>query len=105
MSWIMLNLSRHLATVADFANWLEGTYLFYGASRLISCWNFRNALPRIHARSNTPLRVGRERPTGVCAEHPGKLPGMRMTQSASTPIAPVPIPISNKLLTHARVGC
>jgi hypothetical protein len=42
MSWIMLNLSRHLATVADLANWLEGTYLFCGASRL----NFLPGFPK-----------------------------------------------------------
>jgi hypothetical protein len=50
MSWIMLNFSRHLATAADFTNWLEATYLFYGVNRLIPYRDFRNALPRIHAR-------------------------------------------------------
>ena len=54
---IMLSFTRHLATAADFANWLEATYLFYGVNRLIPYRDFRDTLPRIHAR-NDPLARG-----------------------------------------------
>jgi hypothetical protein len=50
MSWIMLNLTRHLASSADFANWLESAYLFYGVNRLVPHQDFRRVLPLIHAR-------------------------------------------------------
>lgn len=51
MSWIALNLERHLASAADFEDWLTTVYLFYGVGRLIDAAEFRATLPLLHARA------------------------------------------------------
>ena len=50
MSWIMLNLKRHLGTKQEFTNWLTTMYLFYVANRILDFPTGRGRLPEIHRR-------------------------------------------------------
>jgi Radical SAM superfamily/4Fe-4S single cluster domain len=53
MSWISLNLPRHLNSADDFLKWMAIVYTFYGVSRLVDPVRFRSLLPLIHARLST----------------------------------------------------
>jgi Radical SAM superfamily/4Fe-4S single cluster domain len=53
ISWISLNLNRHLNSAEDFGNWMAIVYGFYGVSRLVDPVRFRSLLPLIQARFST----------------------------------------------------
>jgi hypothetical protein len=57
MSWITLNLERHLRSVGDFADWLTTVYLFYGVARLVDQNEFRMTLPLIHEQKRDTSAV------------------------------------------------
>ncbi len=51
MSWIMLHLEEHLATAAEFTNYLTTLYLFYLAARLVDFAEGIKRLPEIHLKT------------------------------------------------------
>jgi hypothetical protein len=52
MSWIMLDLEKHLASKQEFSNWLTTMYLFYLANRIVDFDRGIELLPEIHARTS-----------------------------------------------------
>ena len=52
ISWIMINLKRHLRCKKDFTNWLTTMYLFYLGNRIVDFEKRVELLPEIHRRSS-----------------------------------------------------
>lgn len=52
ISWIMMNLNRHLRSKQDFTNWLTTMYMFYLGNRIIDFDAGVGFLPEIHRRSS-----------------------------------------------------
>jgi MoaA/NifB/PqqE/SkfB family radical SAM enzyme len=52
ISWIMMNLQRHLATKQDFTDWLTTMYVFYLGNRILPFDERIGLLPEIHRRSS-----------------------------------------------------
>jgi hypothetical protein len=48
MSWLMLNMERHLNTREEFTNWLTTMYLFYLVNRLVDFDAGIQFLPKLH---------------------------------------------------------
>ena len=57
VSWVAMNMERHLDTREDFFHWLSTMYIFYAACRLVDAARFRELLPRIHAWAETGART------------------------------------------------
>ncbi|PRQ08992.1 radical SAM protein [Enhygromyxa salina] len=51
ISWIMMNLQRHLGSREDFSNWLTTMYMFYLGNRVVDFDEGVALLPEIHARA------------------------------------------------------
>lgn len=51
ISWIMMNLQRHLGSKEDFTHWLTAMYLFYLGNRIVDFEQGVGLLPEIHARA------------------------------------------------------
>jgi MoaA/NifB/PqqE/SkfB family radical SAM enzyme len=54
ISWIMMNLQRHLGSKQDFTDWLTTMYLFYVGNRILPLEERIHLLPEIHRRSSRP---------------------------------------------------
>lgn len=50
MSWIMLQMKRHLGSKPEFTNWLTTIYLFYLINRIVDFQAGIKLLPEIHGR-------------------------------------------------------
>jgi len=50
ISWIMIQMRRHLGSKQDFTNWLTAMYVFYLASRIVNFEEGIKLLPEIHDR-------------------------------------------------------
>ena len=48
MSWVMINLEKHLGSASDFANWLTTVYVFYLLVRAVDFESGVRLLPAIH---------------------------------------------------------
>jgi MoaA/NifB/PqqE/SkfB family radical SAM enzyme len=60
ISWIMMNLGRHLGSKQDFTDWLTTMYVFYLGNRILPFEERIHLLPEIHrrcARAAVPLDV------------------------------------------------
>ena len=54
VSWVAMNMEKHLYSKQSFFDWLATMYMFYGTSRLIDGNEFKALLPLIHSWKNTP---------------------------------------------------
>ena len=52
ISWIMMNLHRHVGTKQDFTDWLTTMYVFYLGNRILPFRDRIGLLPEIHRRSS-----------------------------------------------------
>lgn len=50
VSWIILNLEKHLGSKQEFTRWLTTLYIFYLANRILDFESGVELLPEIHAR-------------------------------------------------------
>ena len=55
MSWIMMNLHKHLESKREFTQWLTTMYLFYLGNRIVDFDDGIAMLPEIHGRANPEL--------------------------------------------------
>jgi hypothetical protein len=51
VSWIMMNLHRHVATKQDFTNWLTTMWVFYVGNRILGFEDRIQLLPEVHRRT------------------------------------------------------
>ncbi len=58
ISWIMMNLDRHLTTAVDFENWLTTMWVFYLGNRILGFDERIGRLPELHARAIPRTGVG-----------------------------------------------
>lgn len=60
MTWINVNVKKHLETPGDFFNWLSSNYILHLFVRAIDLQQALPLLPAIHARQSTLREEGRE---------------------------------------------
>jgi hypothetical protein len=51
ISWIMMNLERHLGTPHDFESWLTTMWTFYLGNRILGFEERIGLLPELHRRA------------------------------------------------------
>lgn len=69
ISWIMMNLGRHLRSKEDFTHWLTTMYIFYLGNRILDLDARIHLLPEIHARSQHWREHARTSLPGLGLEH------------------------------------